>query len=541
MKKIIILIFLLSITNLYSQNTVGTIRNNNALSYQGYTLFSPNNSTETYLINNCGQVVHQWSSTYTPAASVYLLENGNLLRTGKIINSSITFGGVGGKIELFDWDGNLLWEYTYSSSEVSQHHDIYPLPNGNVLMLAVTTMDQTEAIEAGRDIAKITEGKIFNEQILVLEPKGTNEANIIWEWNIKDHLIQEFDQNKQNYGVVKEHPELLDFNYLDENNPIANWLHINSMQYNSELKQIVLSSRLLSEIYIIDHTTTTEQAKSHEGGTYGKGGDILYRWGNPESYQFGNSESQTLFSQHYPHWIPEGLNDAGKLMIFSNGNSIRFSAVDIITPPTTSPGFYTFNSTTGYGPSETDWTYTDPDPSNFFSSILSSAQRLPNGNTLICDGDSGYFFELDKNENKVWEYINPDTTNGILNQGDAPTGNFVFRAHKFSLDYAAFNGRDLTPGDPIELNFDLSGCSTLSIDENNISEEFQIYPIPSSDIITINTQLNVDKFEIYDLYGKLILTGLDTKDISIENLATGIYVAKVYSDNGIGSKKIIKQ
>jgi hypothetical protein len=542
MKKTITLIFLLSITNLYSQNTIGTIINNNALSYQGYTLFSPNSSTETYLINNCGQVVHQWSSTYTPAASVYLLENGNLLRTGKISNSSITFGGVGGKIELFDWDGNLIWEYEYSSIENSQHHDIYPLPNGNVLMLAVTTMYQTEAIEAGRDIAKITEGKIFNEQILELEPKGTNEANIIWEWNIKDHLIQEFDRNKQNYGVVKEHPELLDFNYLDENNPTANWLHINSIQYNSELKQIVLSSRLLSELYIIDHTTTTEQAKSHEGGTYGKGGDILYRWGNPESHQFGDSESQTLFSQHYPHWIPEGLNDAGKLMIFSNGNSIRFSSVEIITPPTTSPGFYTFNSTTGYGPSETDWTYTDPaEPSDFFSSILSSAQRLPNGNTLICDGDSGYFFEIDANNNKVWEYINPHTTNGILNQGDAPSGNLVFRAHKFSLDYAAFNGRDLTPGDPIELNFDLSGCITLSTDDHNISKEFQIYPIPSSDIITINTQLKVDKVEIYDLYGKLILTGLYTKDFSIENLATGIYVAKIYSDNRIGSKKIIKQ
>jgi hypothetical protein len=99
----------------------------------------------------------------------------------------------------------------------------------------------------------------------------------------------------------------------------------------------------------------------------------------------------------------------------------------------------------------------------------------------------------------------------------------------------------MTPGNPIELNYDLSGCTVLSINENHISDEFQIYPIPSSDIIYINTQLKVDKVEIYDMYGKLILTRIDTRNISIENIATGIYVAKIYSDNRIGSKKIIKQ
>jgi len=122
----------------FGQNTIGALRNDVG-SYDGYTFFSPNASKETYLINNCGEVVHQWSTNgitdSTPAASVYLLENGNILRTGKITNPDITFGGVGGKIELYDWDNNLLWEYTYSSTEISQHHDVYPLSNGNILML----------------------------------------------------------------------------------------------------------------------------------------------------------------------------------------------------------------------------------------------------------------------------------------------------------------------------------------------------------------------------------------------------------------------
>jgi hypothetical protein len=283
--KCFIFLVIFSITStLLGQNTLGIIRNDLA-AYNGYTLFSPNQSTETYLINNCGEILHQWTSSYTPAASVYLLENGNLLRTGKISNSNITFGGVGGKIELFDWDNNLLWEYTYSSPLMSQHHDIYPLPNGHILMLAVDTITQVDAINAGRNPALITQGKLFNEQIIELEPiLGTNTANIVWEWDIKDHIIQDYDVTKTNYGIVSDHPELLDFNFLNDNNGAANWLHFNSMQYNTTLDQILLSSRLLSEVYIIDHSTTTLEASTNAGGVYGKGGDFLYRWGNPESH-----------------------------------------------------------------------------------------------------------------------------------------------------------------------------------------------------------------------------------------------------------------
>ncbi len=542
MKKFYILLFLLLFIDLsIAQNTLGALRNDIG-SYNGYTLFSPNNSKETYLINNCGEVIHQWTSTFFPAASVYLLENGNLLRTGRISNDDIQFGGVGGKIELFDWDNTLLWEYTYSSSTVSQHHDIFPLPNGNVLMLAVTTMSQSEAIAAGRDPSLITEGKVYNEQVLELEPVGTNQANVVWEWNIKDHLIQDFDNTKANYGVVSEHPELLDFNFLHEDLGGANWLHINSLQYNANLDQIILSSRILSEIYIIDHSTTTLEAASSTGGTYGKGGDFLYRWGNPISHDMGDSDDQTLFSQHYPHWIPDGLVDAGKILIFNNGNSIRFSAVDIISPPTTAPGFYDYDIVNGFGPAAAEWTYVDPvDPENFFSAILSSAQRLPNGNTLICDGDSGYFFELDPSNNIVWEYVNPDSTNGILSQGDTPPFfNIVFRALKFPFDYPAFTGKDLTPGDPIELNPDLSGCSLLSVNEE-LESLTTLYPNPVKDFLKIDTKQPISKIEIYSVLGTQIRTEINSNQIDLTSLDRGIYIAKIFSNNKVLSKRIIKQ
>jgi hypothetical protein len=540
MKHIYTFILLFISFSISAQNTVGTISNSPG-SYNGYTLLAPLASTETYLINNCGQIINQWSSNYLPAASAYLLENGNLLRTGKIKNDIIQFGGVGGAIELYDWEGNLLWEYIYSTTEVSQNHDIFPLPNGNILMLAVTTMTEIEAIQAGRDPSKIEEGKLYNQQILELEPVNTNEANVVWEWNIKDHLIQDFDNSKDNFGVVADNPQLLDINYLNSDKGSANWLHMNSIQYNATLDQIVMSSRLLSEIYIIDHSTSTTLSASHTGGIYGKGGDLLYRWGNPEAYDHGTSNNRILFGPHYPHWIPGGLTDEGKVMIFNNVSAPFVSTLDIITLPETSPGIYDYDQINGYAPLLPDWRYTSPEPTDFFSAILSSGQRLPNGNTLICDGDSGYFFEIDINENIVWEYINPDTASGILSQGDTPVANLVFRAHKFSMDYPAFQGRDLTPGNPIELNPDLSNCSLLSIAKNNNDlTGLRIHPNPSKNYFSIESSITIEKIEMYDLMGKLIKTNFNTEKISIQELTNGLYILKMYSNGKVFNRKVLK-
>ncbi len=472
-KKFFFIILFIPLYNLaIAQNTIGVLSKSEGV-FEGYTLFAPNFSTETYLINNCGQVVNQWTSSFYPGVSVYLLENGNLLRTGGVSESEIIIGAPGGKIELYDWDGNLLWEYVYSSNEISQHHDVFPLPNGNILMLAVTTMSQTEAVQAGRDPSKLLD-VLYNEQIIELEPVGTNDANIIWEWNIKDHLIQNFDNSVDNFGVVKDHPELLNINFMEDQNGLANWLHINSIDYNESLNQIILSSKNLNEIYIIDHSTTSEEAASHTGGIYGKGGDFLYRWGNPEAYDFGGIDDKKLFGQHYAHWIPENVNDAGKIMIFNNGGSREYSSLDIINPELSAPGVYSFDQIDGFSPNASEWSYVDPtDPELFYSHILSSGQRLPNGNTLICAGESGHFFEVDQNNNTVWEYINPVNADGAASQGEVPAFNYVFRAYKFALDYPAFIGRNLVPQDPIEIDFNLSICDEIApqaiakIPENN--------------------------------------------------------------------------
>lgn len=541
-KLIYILLIFSNLTLLSQENTLGTISLTEE-AYDGYTLFSSHKNT--FLINNCGQVINQWSSDYLPGHSVYILPNGNLIRAGRKDTSTITFGGVGGIVEMFDWDGNLVWEFVYSSDDYRLHHDIYPMPNGNILVLAATVMSNEETILAGRDPNLVSgAGILYNEQILEIKPIGTNDYSIEWEWNFNDHLIQDYDDTKNNYGVIEEHPEKLDINFLNDRIPAENWLHVNSIQYDETLDQIVISSRNLSELFIIDHSTTTEEASGDTGGTYGKGGDFLYRWGNPVAYRQGNEDNRTLFGQHFPHIIKPGLKDEGKIILFNNGTDREpaFSEVMIFSAPTTSPGIFTYEPDSSYGPEAAEFTYSSNEDNNFTSGILSGAIRLPNENLLICDGNSGRLFEITATNDIVWNYIIPmnNTTGEISSQGDVlESGNSTFRGIKYSTDYEGFTGKDVTPGDPIESNFNLNTCLSLSTD-NLLNNNITIYPNPVIDLININTSLTILEVEIYDVLGKrLNYIKVNNRKIDVSGVNSGVYILKIKTEIGIILKKIL--
>ncbi len=436
-------IFFISLTS-WCQQTVGLFKNSpNA--FDGYTLFGPQDSRETFLINNCGEKIHSWTSNYLPGLSSYLLENGTLLRTGRIMGN----GGGSGIVEMLDWNSNVIWSHSVSATHGRQHHDIELLPNGNILLIVWDRKTQTEVSDAG---STTTVAAINSEQIIEIQPDIVNGgATVVWEWKAWDHLIQEEDSTKQHYGIVADHPEKIDINFLNHNK--ADWLHFNGIDYNAELDQIILSVHNFSEFWIIDHSTTTQEAASSSGGTYGKGGDLLYRWGNPRAYNQGTSNDQKLFLQHDTHWIEDGNTDAGKILLFNNqagtSENLNYSTVDIVALPVTPNGAYSYNGG-AYTPTEFHWTYKAANPTDFFSNIISGVQRLSNGNTLICEGVGGRFFEIDINNVIVWEYVNPVNDQGAMNQGETLSNNNVFRATKYAKSYAAFIGRDLTPKGYIE-------------------------------------------------------------------------------------------
>lgn len=545
-KNLLISITVFIVSYSQAQNTIGTTFITEDV-FEAYTLYTVN--TKSYLLNNCGEVINEWTSAYLPGNSVYLLPNGNLLRPGRLNDgtSNISLGGQGGIIELYNWDGDLLWTYTYNTNEMRQHHDVYPMPNGNVLILAVTTLTDTEAIAAGRNPSLLIDPRLYNEQIIEVEPVGTTQGNIVWEWNIKDHLIQDFDNTKANFGDVSANPGKMDINFLNGNTGVENWLHFNSIQYYENFDQIVISARKLSEVLIIDHSTTTAEAATSSGGNSGKGGDFLYRWGNPQSYRQGTEANRILYGQHYPHFIADGLVDEGKIIVFNNGfgRTPLFSEVVIFDPPVSNTGVYSYTPDTAYGPSTSDYSYSDQssDPSDFYSAIVSSAQRLPNGNTLICEGRTGEVIEIDSNDAIVWKYVNPisNADGTVYVQEEAPPVNgLVFRAIKYAPDYPAFTGKDLTPGAPLEQNPDLTACMNLSLDDFETAE-VKVYPNPTSDYINVASTTTIDKIELYSILGKKIHEVNNTNTVDISNFNSGVYFVQLYSGNRQISKKIIKQ
>ncbi len=425
--------------------------------FVGYTLFAPMPYNVTYLIDNNGLLVHSWECEDKPRFAARLLETGNLLRSSnRGENPDFPGGGSSGLVQEIAWDGAIIWEYEYSSDVHQSHHDIESLPDGNVLVIAWEYKSREEAIEAGRNPDLLSSNKLWPDHIIEVEPDGQSGGNIVWEWHIWDHLIQDFDSTKENYGVVEDHPELLDINFDPRSGPNRgnhDWNHLNSIDYNEELDQILVSAHTQYEIYVIDHSTTIEEAAGHSGGRYGRGGDFLYRWGNPQAYRAGSEEDQRFFRQHDAAWVEPGYPGEGNITVFNNGGNRPdgdYSTVDEIEPPIDDQGNYLLVPGTAFGPEEPVWIYVAENPQDFFSGNISGAQRLPNGNTLICSGQNGKFFEVTQGREIVWLYINPVNIHGPMNQGDPPNGNLVFRIHRYAPDFPGFDGHDMTPGDPIE-------------------------------------------------------------------------------------------
>ncbi len=437
---------------------------NTAKAFVGYTLFAPKHNGATYLIDNNGQVVHAWTaSKYEPGQSVYLLENGHLLRACMTKGRLSTGGGEGGRVEEYDWDGKLVWEFDYSTDQRMQHHDIHPLPNGNILMLAVERKTYDQAIAAGFSPSKLEgqvkrDGMILPDMVVEVKPTYPSGGQVVWEWHVWDHLIQDVDKTKSNYGNVAAHPELIQAD--DEGRAVPTfWNHMNSIDYNPALDQILLSVRGNSEVWIIDHGTTTAEAASHAGGKRGKGGDLLYRWGNPQMYDAGTRDNQTFYQQHDAEWVEPGYPGTGNITVFNNGLGRNYSTIDEFTPPVDAKGNYSIVAGQAFGPKTFAWSYKANPPSSLFAGAISGAQRLPNGNTLIDDGTHGTFIEVTSSGEVVWKYVNPVVTNGALaKNAGIPTDpvregelmNAVFRVYRYAPTYPGLVGKTLTPSGVLE-------------------------------------------------------------------------------------------
>lgn len=536
MKIRAIILFSLVIGICKSQ-TLGTLKYSPD-AMDGFTLLAPNGWDTVYLINNCGQKMHQWATSTTPGMTNFLGPDGNLYRAGKLSNPDFTAGGAGGLIESLDWNGNLNWSFTYSNSSVCQHHDIEYMPNGNVLFIAWEELPYDTCIAEGRDPNLLPTGGVWVDKIIELEPDGMWGANIVWQWNSKHHLVQDFDNTKDNFGDVSN-PHKINFNFGGTSN--EDWIHLNGIDYNPDLDLIAMSSPFLDEVLIIDHSTTTAEASSDSGGNFGMGGQILWRWGNPQNYGEGDSTDQKLFFQHDVQWIEDSLRFGGQIMIFNNRNTDGVnttSTVDILSP-TISGNTFEMNAQNQFLPDTLSYQYRlTPE----LSSIrISGAQMQENGNILICSGQVSNLIEVNDEDSISWQYECPLSPQaGILTQGDTNSiRGKIFQAFKYPTNYSGFNGQSLTAGNHIELN--PIPCA-VGVSENEI--KLEIYPNPTEDFLNIRFENpEPHNIEIYTVEGRRIgqKTIIGQGPIDLSSMKPGIYILNIISDNSKRTVKVIKE
>jgi hypothetical protein len=371
---------------------------------RGNRLYQVAGLFETRLVDNAANLLHVWPSPL-PVFQAYPLDDGTLLRA--VIVSPFPVAGTHGGVQRVAYDDTVLWDYSYWGANYTAHHDICRMPNGNVLLTVWEGRTAAQAIAAGRNPALLNCPTFYPDSIVEVQPTGPTSGTFFWEWHLWDHLIQDFDPAKGNFGPVGSHAELVDINFPAEVLTTGDWNHMNGIDYDPDHDWLLVSARQQSEIWVIDHSTTTAEAASHVGGLRGAGGDLLYRWGNPQAWRAGTSIDQQLVLQHDPRFIRPGRPGAGNVTIFNNRWMPNQTAVFEISLPVNSGGHFMRNPNVAFGPSGPLWTFSSP---NFYSSFVGSAERLPNGNTLVCSGGQGALLEADSAGNVVWLFAPPGLT-----------------------------------------------------------------------------------------------------------------------------------
>ena len=419
--------------------------------FDGYIFYSTHDTNRgrtvgntTWLLNSLFQPVHRWDSEHHAHEGVgpYLLENGLVVRPfskGNWLYMENFYVASFTSLEIIDWEGNQLWEFDYCTPKRHcMHHDIEPMPNGNILLIVNDFKTHEEAESIG--FKPTNDRAIAFQRIIEIEPNlKDGSTRIVWEWDILDHIVQDLYPDRPNYGKPSEHIGKIDVNYVGKSTKFipGSVFHFNAISYNEERDQILVSNFGTNEIFILDHSTTTKEAKTDKGGASGKGGDLIYRWGNPNAYGMAGIESRQLFKQHDAAWIPEGIPGKGDISIFNNGVNRKpmYTAYIELELPKLRNSRYQRASNKPFGPMAPAYEFSEfagDEPEVFFAPFMSGARRLPNGNIFGVSGIVSGMFEVTDEGEEVLRTV----------PGSRST---FYRAYKFSKDYPAFNNRNLAP------------------------------------------------------------------------------------------------
>jgi len=409
----------------------------------------------------------------------------------------------------------IINKYNYS-----EHHDFKKIWNSKlgkytVLLIATDLIDESVITNAGVDSTTVKKATyptaVCTDAIAEID---IETGELVWQWSFKDHLIQNRDASALYYAQTIANQyyngdvEEAFYRRADVNThtnqgtfaPHFDWMHINAVDYNPERDEIIISSRQWSEIFVINHNTTMEEAA-------GSAGDFVWRFGSPSNYAsslqlganakavfptFQSAQYTQLWGQHHVHWLKTDVPDSSTgehILVFDNGIARvagGFSVAMEINPydangnyikeldagygagfaypsdpgGTVNAMLYSFAGMRALAPSKlVTWAFSSPQ--NFYSPHISGLQRLPNGNTLICSGAYGHLFEVTTDGYVVWEYVSPMMASYVtetVSVTDTATikggrnfisGGNVFRCFRYGPDFAGLSGKTLKPRGPI--------------------------------------------------------------------------------------------
>lgn len=526
-KKLLLSITLYSIAiAVYSQNTVGLLDFEKDKLSPGYNLIYPNTQSSVFLLNNCGQIINEWTDDKNgqPGIMAELLEDGSILRASsnaEEINNTFGAGGSGGIIDIISWEDENLWHYVLADSIYRQHHEVKMMPNGNVLLIVWERHFLNEIVANGFDTISNTQRELWSDSVFEVNPENDS---IVWQWNSWDHLIQDYDSTKLNFGIVDQQINRININYQEFSFGRNDFMHCNSIDFNEELDQLIISNRNYNEIWIIDHSISTEEAATAQG-------DLLFRWGNNAAYNSGDSASQLLFNQHNAHWIDDFVDTDspyyGMVGVYNNSIDDGLSLGHVIQPVwNTVNQSYEFENNQ-YLPLGYDFEFSHPDTSRNFSTAASNIQFLKNGNVLMHAGRQGRTFELNPDGEVVWEYLVPMRNGFRVEQGELLTlsQNFTFQNKRYPLDFDAFENRELVPGDYLELNPNVDFCTILTSENNIKLDNINLYPNPSSAYLNIHVSRSAD-YRMVSMDGSEWVSGglfEGINRIELSGLPSGLY------------------
>ncbi len=477
--------------------------------YNGYVLFGPDHGNTAYLVDQEKNIVHTWEDLPSGGYRTYLRENGNIVRPADSDSPGLGVWAPGGLVQEIDPAGNVVWEFNYKGEDYCPHHDIEPMPNGNVLLIVREVYSAEEAAEAGFN----GEGEISPGYIAEIQPpQGENgEASVVWEWHVWDHMTTGNEPELFNIGIGDTSSSMFGGGFGGGFTE-GDWMHMNGISYNPDLDQIAFTAKYLDEIYVIDHSTTTEEAAGSTGGNSGMGGDLLFRWGKPENY--GETGTDWFDGLHSAAWVPSGYPGEGNLMAYNNGGSTVYE----ISPQKDGEYNYVIDSNL-----EPAWTYSGSD----FFEDQGSCQPLPNGNTFICNPPRGQLFEVNEEGEVVWEYTYAEYAEDSDNAQ-------VPGARKYGADHP---GIQVLVGQATSENKGIESKNTSPADVLIKGDRLVFKGLKSSGIAEGTAR-------VFDISGKEVLKqriGFNERRMDISSLPSMMYVVRLRSEKGRTIERLINR